>query len=66
MARPIDSRTLNGVPDVFTRKDTTYLQLREMAVKMRDHDHTTPAELGLAIALIAVIEDFNSVLETQG
>lgn len=60
--RPIDARTLPGVPDVFTGKDTTYGMQRKMATEIRDETWQTPVEKGLAMSLLAVIDDLEDVL----
>jgi hypothetical protein len=63
--RAIESRTLHGIPNVFTGKDSTYGEQLAMARAIRDKDWNTPTERGLAISLITVIEDFASTLESE-
>lgn len=60
----IDSRVLPGVPSVFTGSDTTYGEQRKMATEIRDEAWNTATERGLAISLLAVIEDFQRYLDT--
>jgi hypothetical protein len=59
----IDSRVLRGVPSVFTGQDTTYGEQRKMAQEIRDEAWNTGTERGLAISLLAVIEDFQHELD---
>ena len=60
------SRVLKGVPDAFTGKDTTYRAMRLMAKDVRDRTWQTPVEMGLAISLLAVIDDLERVLGERG
>jgi hypothetical protein len=60
--RPIDERVLVGVPDVFSRTDTTYGMVRNTAASIRDRDWQSDTERGLAITLLAVIADLERVL----
>jgi len=63
--RPVDGRVLYGVPDVFTGEDTTYGTVRKMTEEIRDRDWQTATEQGLAITLLAVIDDLEQVLEER-
>lgn len=60
-----DARVLPGVPSVFTGRDTTYGEVRRMARDMAERDWRTQAEKGLAMTLLAVVEDFKQELETR-
>lgn len=59
------SRKLVGVPDAFTGKDTTYRAMRLMAKDIRDRTWETPVEKGLAISLLAVIDDLERELAAR-
>lgn len=61
----IGKRTLPGIPDAFTGRDTTYAKAREMAVDVRDNTYRTQVEKGLAITLVTVIDDFNQYLANR-
>ena len=58
-----EARRLTGVPDVFTQDDTTYGMQRRMATEVRDVSAQTPVEKGLAISLLAVVEDFEATVD---
>lgn len=60
--RPIDARILPGVPDVFRGGETTYGMQRRMATEIRDETWQTPVEKGLAISLLAIIDDIEKEL----
>jgi hypothetical protein len=64
--RPLDSRVLVGVPDVFTGQDTTYGQVRKMTEDLRDKHWQTATEQGLAITLLAIVDDLERVLYPEG
>jgi hypothetical protein len=50
---------------VFTGQDTTYREQRKMAQEIRDRAWQTATERGLAISLLAVIEDFQHELDQR-
>lgn len=60
-----ENRVIRGVPDVFTQKDTTYGTARRMAEEVRDYSAQTSTEQGLAITLLAVIDDLEHVLRNN-
>lgn len=53
-----ERRSLPGVPDAFTGRDTTLGTQRRMARQIRDEAWQTPTERGLAISLLAVLDLF--------
>ena len=58
--------SLYGVPDVFTGEDTTYGTVRQDGRGDPRPDWQTATEKGLAITLLAVIDDLERVLDERG
>jgi len=53
-----NQRSIPGVPSVFTGRDTTIGEMREMATDIRDKNATTQTERGLAISVLAILDMF--------
>lgn len=56
----IANRVVPGIHSAFTGEDTTYGEVLQMAIDMSERDWNTPSEKGLAMTLIAIINDFDS------
>lgn len=52
------SRQLQGIPSVFTGRDTTIGELRQMSQAVANETWTTATERGLAISMLEVLKMF--------
>jgi hypothetical protein len=55
----IADRPIPGIPNVFTGRTSTYAEHREMASDVAKNTWQTPVEKGLAISIVAIIDDFD-------